>query len=128
MATVPTSGEVVVPRLDVLVAATMEGAVRGGASRHVAAAVAAAALRVVVGERFSPPATVSESLVEDRLALIRPVLAAQMAAAERNGSDVHDAQGLVSGTTRLRCNVAKHAGFDLPVPVSELPVSQLKQL
>jgi hypothetical protein len=59
--------------------------VQAGATRQVAAAVAAAMWRLATGGLQMPPAEVEEALVEDRLQLLKPVLLAQTRFAMKTG-------------------------------------------
>jgi hypothetical protein len=92
-------------RLVVLVEAAVRGAVSGGASRQVAAAVTAAAMKVALGADGSYDNRGSGSELGARLSAIRPVLA------ERIGAAVDGRQPRIPGNTRLRRNVAEHVGF-----------------
>ncbi len=107
-----------------LAAALMEATVRGGASRQVAAAVAAAMFRSV----SVTGCTVVDELVNDRLDMLAPCLRAQVTAGLQSGQDVHTARGLVEPDVVLRGNVARHAGFDSGQPLGDVPAAHLKRL
>ena len=83
------------------VLAAVAGAVAAGATRHVAAAVTAAAIRTLL----RPEDSCSTSEVDARLEAVRPVLNEYVSAAAEGR------QPRVSGVARLRRNVAVHAGF-----------------
>jgi hypothetical protein len=81
----------------------MESTIRGGASRQVAAAVAAALLRAL-------DQGIRHGEVEARLSHIRPVIEAKVAAG--GGHAVH-----LTGSTRAARNVAEH---NFSEPIAEL--------
>ena len=82
-----------------LAACIMEGVARGGASRHVAAATAAALWRVAT----SAPGADEEICA--RIGLIEPVIREKVRAATRGD------EASLSGGKRAMRNVAVHAGF-----------------
>ena len=88
-------------------------AVGAGASRQVAAAVAAALWRCVMHPAASCDAEDPEAgrQVAARLAAIKPCLAAQELAAGTLGAVCHTARGLVSRNVQVRANAARHHGF-----------------
>ena len=85
----------------------LSAVVKASASRHVAAAVAVAFFRMVLG------GDVAEE-VEQRLAAIRPCISAQVRAAA-DGGTCHSARLLIDPSLHLRSNAAKHT-FDLEGP------------
>lgn len=121
--------------VEALVAAAVRGA--AGSSRHVMAAVAAAAIRtgfeLVQGDGSDAVQVGSEEqlgadLVQDRVDLIRPVLAAQVKVGRMARRNVHSPKHLLDQREIFLGNVAKHCGFELDTKVSEMPLRQLKQM
>ena len=88
-------------------------AVGAGASRQVAAAVAAALWRCVMLPVECVDAADADDgrQVDERLAAIKPCVAAQVAAAGNKGVECHSARGLVSRDVLVRANAAKHHRF-----------------
>ena len=114
-----------------------------GATRHVVATTAVALWRAVRAEDDSgaqvmdadqghDSATMAvggvlDGLVRDRLALIEPVLRAQLSESHRLGTSVHDGRGLLPHSVLLRSNVAKHAAFDTLKEVSKMTPRELRR-
>lgn len=125
--------------LSLLCESTMKGAIEGGATRHVAAAVAAALVRtahVVLHEEGKQSTACSqqsescnsvEQQVESRLKLIKPAIQAQCKAGVEQGVNYHSARPLISERAKLLSNCAKHSGFNDNVSFEELSNAELKR-
>ena len=113
-----------------VVVAVMQGLVRGGASRHVVAAAAAAiyrsALATANGDLGGTDDPFIEAEVHARLQAIRPSIRAQVKVAEVGGHNCHSAAGLVPPDTLVRANVAKH-DFVLGKPFARLSSLELRR-
>lgn len=66
--------------------------------------------------------------VGERLDAIKPVLEAQSRTSKLTHVNVHTAKGLVDHEVLLRCNVAKHSGFQYDMNVNQLSPKQLRLL
>ncbi len=66
--------------------------------------------------------------VESRLAAVRPILEARARASRNKRMNVHSAKGLVDHLVSLRCNVAKHAGFQSGINVNDRTPKQFRFL
>ena len=102
------------------VAAAVSAAVTSGASRQVVAAVAAAAVRAAQADLPCDEDEVKEE-VDARMHAITPVLREQVAAG-REGR-----QARVPGNTRVKRNIAVHAGFGEGPAVVEGSAKELRR-
>eukprot|EP00746_Dinoflagellata_sp_MGD_P011296 gnl/MRDRNA2_/MRDRNA2_123632_c0_seq1.p1 gnl/MRDRNA2_/MRDRNA2_123632_c0~~gnl/MRDRNA2_/MRDRNA2_123632_c0_seq1.p1 ORF type:complete len:330 (-),score=74.12 gnl/MRDRNA2_/MRDRNA2_123632_c0_seq1:85-1011(-) len=107
----------------------MIGVVHGGASRHVAAAVAAAIMRCKADlhKHVCDDADLIIEDVQQRMQAIIPALAAQSKAARSSGVNVHSARGLITPEQNLRANAAKHVGFETEKPFAQMTNQELRR-
>ena len=106
----------------------MESTVRAGASRQVAAAVSSALWRLLVGcSAYTSTDYDVNGLVADRLALIKPVLTAQVQHGLATGTSRHTAKGLIGDAQMCQANAARHLAFESQVPLSSWPLRDVKR-
>lgn len=128
--------------IEAIFSAVTRGLVTSEVSQKRASLLMASATRAVVecllrandGEKCShaivpqdDQENLVESLVDDRLQMIKPALLAQTRMGLSTGMSPHSARTLIPSEQHLKVNAAKHACFDQAIPLSAMPHSALKQ-
>ena len=112
------------------VRAVAEAALASSSSSKVASSLVAAAVRAAmsISVKGMSKDPLVDTLVEDRMNMLRPALKAQTEEGLKSGHSAHAPRGLASSDDCLRANAARHVAFDRTVPLSTCSVSTLKRL